>query len=271
MELYVTEIATFVIPLILFVYTLEAFLSFRHKNEDQNKGLYISQVILIFGMQIACFIEIIARTGKAKYLFFFGFQILIFVSIVVLFYIIYPDGNKLIINNACMLLSISMIILTRISYDKAVKQFFIITFSFIVGFFIPAAIFRYNLLKRFTWAYAAIGIAAIGVVLLLGATTNGSKIAYTIAGITFQPSEFVKIVFLFFMAGALYKAESIWELFLASIVAAVHVIILVLSKDLGSALIFFIIYLCKCNCSFTTRTPVHWMNSLINQSLLIHF
>jgi cell division protein FtsW (lipid II flippase) len=138
---------------------------------------------------------------------------------------------------------IGMIILTRLSYDKAIKQFFIIAASFIVGFFVPEIIFRFDFLKTFTWIYAAIGILAIGVVLILGAATNGSKISYTIAGITFQPSEFVKIVFLFFMAAALYEAESLLELFLASVVAAAHVIILVLSKDLGSALIFFVIYL----------------------------
>ena len=45
------------------------------------------------------------------------------------------------------------------------------------------------------------------------------------------------------MAGALIEAENIWQLFLASVVAAGHVIILVLSRDLGSALIFFVIYL----------------------------
>jgi len=45
------------------------------------------------------------------------------------------------------------------------------------------------------------------------------------------------------MAAALWRAESFLEIFLDSVLAAVHVIILVLSKDLGSALIFFIIYL----------------------------
>ena len=41
----------------------------------------------------------------------------------------------------------------------------------------------------------------------------------------------------------MYKAEGIVDLFILSAVAAAHVIILVLSKDLGSALIFFMLYL----------------------------
>lgn len=243
MELYVTELSKYVIALFMLLYTVEAFMTFRYKTEKKRKGIYIRQIICMFVVQLSCFIQIIARTGKPVYLFFFAFQIIIFAAVLLMFYAIYPGGNRLIINNSCMLLMISMIILTRLSYDRAVKQFFIVTASFIIGFFVPEIIFRFEFIKKFTWIYAAAGVAAIGAVLLYGAATNGSKITYTVAGITFQPSEAVKIVFLFFMAGALYEAKSLWQLLLASAVAAVHVIVLVLSKDLGSALIFFVVYL----------------------------
>ncbi len=243
MEVYVTEISKYVIALLLFLYTFAGFWAFKYKNEKKRKWLYAIQIIMMFAVQIACFIQIMARTGKPVYLFFFAFQLIVFASVVTLFYFIYPEGNRLIINNTCMLLIIGMTILTRLSYDKAVKQFFIIAASFIIGFFIPEIIYKFDFLKKFTWFYAALGTVAIGAVLILGAVTNGSKISYTIAGITFQPSEFVKILFLLFLAGAFYKAEHIWQLFIASVAAAVHVIILVLSKDLGSALIFFVIYL----------------------------
>ncbi len=243
MELYVTEISKYVIALFMLLYTVEAFMTFRFKTEKKRKGIYIRQIVCMFAVQISCFIQIIARTGKPVYLFFFAFQIIIFASVLMLFYVIYPEGNRLIINNACMLLVISMIVLTRLSYDKAVKQFFIVTASFIIGFFVPEIIFKFEILKKFTWIYAAVGVVAIGAVLLYGAATNGSKISFTLAGITFQPSEAVKILFLFFMAGALYEAKELWQLLLASVVAAGHVMILVLSKDLGSALIFFVMYL----------------------------
>ncbi len=243
MELYVTEISKYVIALFMLFYTIEAFMTFRYKTEKKRKGIYIRQIICMYVVQISCFVQIIARTGKPVYLFFFAFQIIIFASVIMLFYVIYPEGNRLIINNSCMLLVVSMIILTRLSYDKAVKQFFIVTASFVIGFFIPQIILKFDALKKFTWVYAGLGIVAIGAVLLYGAATNGSKISFTLAGITFQPSEAVKVLFLFFMAGALFEAENIWQLLLASVVAAAHVIILVLSKDLGSALIFFVIYL----------------------------
>ncbi|RKM62741.1 FtsW/RodA/SpoVE family cell cycle protein [Butyrivibrio sp. XB500-5] len=243
MELYVTEISKYVIAIMLLLYTVTAFMAFRLRSREARTKIYVAQIMLIFMIQIACFIQIIARTGKVLYLFFFAFQIVVFSAVLMLFYFIYPDGNRLIINNCCLLLMIGVVILTRLSYEKAVKQFVIVAISFLIGFFIPEMIFRFNFLKRFTWIYAAVGIAAIGAVLVLGVAINGSKLNYSIMGIAFQPSEVVKVLFLFFMAGALYKAEGIVDILIASAVAAVHVIILVLSKDLGSALIFFMLYL----------------------------
>ncbi len=243
MELYVTEISKYVIDFFMLLYAIEAFLVFRYRTEKKRKGLYIRQIVCLFAIQISCFIQIIARTGKPVYLFFFAFQIIIFASVLTLFYVMYPEGNRLLINNTCLLLTIGLIILTRLSYNKAVKQFFIVTASFIIGFFIPKIIQKIDFLKKLTWVYAAVGVVAIGAVLLYGAATNGSKISFTLAGITFQPSEAVKVLFLFFMAGALVEADNMVQLILASAVAAIHVIILVLSKDLGSAVIFFVIYL----------------------------
>ena len=243
MKLYVTEISKYVITLFMLIYVAGAFGTFAYKRISQRKWLYGLQIASMFAVQIACFVQILTRTGKAQYAFFFGFQIVVFASAIMLFYIIYPDGNKLIFNNSCLLMMVGMIVLTRLSYSRSIKQFFVITASFILGFFVPEIIFRLNMLKKFTYVYAGAGILLLGIVLILGAATNGSKITYTLAGITFQPSEFVKIIFLFFMASALYSADNIWQLFFTSFIAAVHVIILVLSKDLGSALIFFVIYL----------------------------
>ena len=66
---------------------------------------------------------------------------------------------------------------------------------------------KLKFLKNLPWIYAALGIVALGIVLVLGAVTYGSKISYSIAGVTFQPSEFVKIVFVFFLASALHESH----------------------------------------------------------------
>ncbi len=78
--------------------------------------------------------------------------------------------------------------------------------------------------------------------MILGQVTHGSLLSFTIAGITFQPSEFVKIVFVFFLAASLMEDTSFLNLSLTTVIAAVHVVVLVASKDLGSALIFFVVF-----------------------------
>ena len=196
----------------------------------------------MFLVHFSCFLVICFETGDAEYLFFYLFQQILLFATVVLFHMIYPNGNRLIVNNMCMLLSIGFVILTRLSYDKAIKQFFIVTVSIAIGMAIPFLIKNLRFLKSLTWVYALTGIGALGIVLLLGSVTNGSKISYSIGGITFQPSEFVKIIFVFFLASALYEANDLIQILLTAIVAGIHVLILVASKDLGSALIFFIVY-----------------------------
>ncbi len=243
MELYITEISKYLITVLLALYTIECFMAFRFKEEEQRSGIYIRQNLLMFGVHFSCFMVICFETGKIEYLFFYIFQQILLFATIMLFRMIYPKGNRLIINNVCMLLSIGFVILTRISYEKAIKQFFIVTVSIAVGMLIPYFINQLSFLKKLTWVYAAVGICALGVVLLLGSVTRGSRISYSIGGITFQPSEFVKIIFVFFLAGALYETNDIVRVALTAIIAGAHVLILVASKDLGSALIFFIVYL----------------------------
>ena len=45
-----------------------------------------------------------------------------------------------------------------------------------------------------------------------------------------------------FVASALYQAAGFFEVFTTAVVAAAHVVALVISRDLGSALIFFVVY-----------------------------
>lgn len=242
MELYITELSKYFITLFIALYTLECFLVFRFRDEEKRSGIYIRQNLLMFLVHFSCFLVICFETGKLEYLLFYVLQQILLFATVVLFRMVYPNGNRLIINNMCMLLSIGFIILSRLSFEKAIKQFFIVTVSIIIGMLIPFLIHKFKFLKNFTWVYAAVGIAALGIVLILGATTYGSKLSYSIAGVTFQPSEFVKIIFVFFLAAALCESHDLLRVAITAVLAGAHVLILVVSKDLGSALIFFIVY-----------------------------
>lgn len=197
----------------------------------------------MFLIQFVAYATICLKSGKLDYLFFYAILQLVIFSAIVLNQTIYTNIDRSLLNNMALLLSFGFIILTRLDFSKAVKQLIIVTVSLVIGFFIPVIIRKFGLLRRLKWFYALLGIFALSVVLVLGQVTNGSKITYTIGGITIQPSEFVKVIFVFAMAGLLYHKKTLTNYIISAFIAALHVMILVASKDLGSALIFFITYM----------------------------
>lgn len=242
MEQYITEFSKYFIAIFIALYTYECFAVFRYSTEERRKGIYVRQNILIFLVHFTCFLTICTETGELDYLFFYAFQEIILFAAISLFSMIYPRINKLLIHNVCMLLSIGFVILTRLSYEKAIKQFIIVTVSLIIAMVIPYFVEKFSFLKEWKWIYAAAGITALLAVLILGSVTKGAKLSFSIAGLSFQPSEFVKIIFVFFVASALYKSSDFKDVAVSAVIAGIHVMVLVLSKDLGSALIFFVVY-----------------------------
>ena len=136
MELYVSEFSKYVIALLITIYTYECFAVFRYEDEERRSGIYTRQNIIMFAFHFSCFLVICFETGDITYLFFYAFQQIVLYAAVMLFRMLYPKTNRLVINNMCMLLSIGFIILSRLSFDKAIKQFFIVTVSVIVGMLI---------------------------------------------------------------------------------------------------------------------------------------
>lgn len=242
MELYISVFSRYVITLLITLYTYECFAVFRYDSEERRKGIYFRQNILMFALHFSCFLVICFETGDLTDLFFYIFQQIILFAAIVLFQMLYPKANRLVINNMCMLLTIGFVVLTRLDRTKAIKQFLIVTVSLAIMMAIPSLIHQIKILRHLKWVYAFAGMASLAVVLILGQTTYGSKISYSIGGITFQPSEFVKILFVFYVASALYASSTFFEVAISAVFAAAHVMILVLSKDLGSALIFFVVY-----------------------------
>lgn len=142
-----------------------------------------------------------------------------------------------------MLLCIGFIILTRLNPEHAMRQFMIVVVSAVVTWLIPFIIDRVWQLVKLAWAYGILGLLVLAFVCVAGNTSFGAQLSLTIGGVSVQPSEFVKISFVFFVAARFYQSTKLKDVAITTVVSALHVLILVLSKDLGSALIFFVTYL----------------------------
>jgi cell division protein FtsW (lipid II flippase) len=110
---------------------------------------------------------------------------------------------------------------------------------------------------KYTWAVAGAGLLAI--TFLFGTEINGARLWLTIGPVTFQPGEAIKIVLVVFIAGYLAEKRALlaganrrigpikipplpYLLPMLAIFAIVMVMV-VISKDLGIALLFYGIFL----------------------------
>ncbi|MCM1327537.1 MAG: FtsW/RodA/SpoVE family cell cycle protein [Bacteroidales bacterium] len=242
MQEYVIELSRYFIAIAMVIYTAACFYALFCDGDKKNTWVYRLQNTLMFFIQGLGFVDLLLISQDIQYLFFFAFIQIFLFAVIMLVPMIYEEANRLLLNNMCMLLGIGLCMVARLSFQKAIKQYAIALISFVLSLFIPYLLGRIRFFKKFTWLYALLGITLLSVVLILGETSLGSKLSFSVAGITFQPSEFVKILFLFFLAGALWEDTSFLRILLTAVVAGVHVIVLVASRDLGSALIFFVAF-----------------------------
>ena len=237
------ELSKYVFIIMIGVYTYFCFRVFSKKDEDAKNLLYLKQKIIIFLLHFMMNFVIFIQTDSMELIIFYLAQVVFFAALPALYNVIYPRASKLLLNNMCMLLVIGLVMLSRLSFDRAVRQFEIAAVSAVITMFVPYLIRKITFLKDLTYFYAGAGIILLAIVFIIGRVTYGAKLSFEIAGIGIQPSEFVKIIYVFFIASMLCKSKEFYQVMQTSIFAAVHVIILVISKDLGSALIFFIAYL----------------------------
>lgn len=241
MQEYVTELSKYVIALLIAAHTFCGFLSLSDRVEKGGVA-HLLQAMLLFVMQMLMFADLALVTRDIWYVVFYVFVQAFLLAVTVLVPIVYEKVNRLLLDNMCLLLGTGLCVISRLSFNRAVKQFIIVLISLAVSLFIPWVLARIRFLKKLTWVYAGVGILLLSAVLILGEVTHGSRLSFTVFDVTFQPSEFVKIIFVFFLAAALWEDASFQRVAVTAAIAGVHVIVLVVSRDLGSALIFFVAY-----------------------------
>ena len=242
MQAYAVSYSKYLIAASMVLYTFLAYVALP-SGKDVRRTCETLQRLCIGVFTINAYLTM-AILAEDEYLFVFGLlQLAIVIGTALLYRTLYKSANMLMANNILMMLSIGLVMISRINHGKAQKQLLISLGGMLFLLLFPLLRERFDSLRKGTYFYGVMGIAALAGVLLLGAITNGSKITFTIAGLTFQPSEFVKILFLLFMASALCEENNTQHLIFLTLAALVHVGILVVSRDLGSALIFFVIYL----------------------------
>lgn len=239
----IVTVSKYLVIILFAVYTFACFSVFRYPSEQVKNRIYIRQLIILYAIQTLCYMTLYLQSNNIFFLLFYVFQLLFFILVPSIYQQLYPKASRLLTNNMCMLLMIGLLMLSRLSFEKALKQFAIVAVSIILAFFIPKIMEKFLFLKNLTYLYALFGILALMLVFVAGSATYGAKISLTFFGISIQPAEFVKILFVFCIAGLLKDSGDFKQIVKAGIIACLHLLLLVGSKDLGGALIFFVTFL----------------------------
>ena len=256
----IVELSKFAFAIFIAMYTFLCFSVLKKKNQDEINYGWKLQNLLTFFLHLLAYVVIYLQTEEIRVLVFYLCQVFLIQAVLVFMHVLYPKINRLVLNNMCFLLVIGFIVLTRLSYDKAVRQFQITAAALIFAMIIPVLIRKCAFLQKIPWLYGIAGLLLLVVVAVAGETTSGAKLSLTLGTFTFQPSEFVKISFVFFVAARLAKSVEWKELVKTTLLAALHVIVLVFSRDLGGALLFFVAYLVMLYVA--TRKPLYFLGGL---------
>ncbi len=236
-------IAKYLIIVLMAFYVYESFQAIRDKDEQKQRKYCFKQSFLMYIIHALCYLSLYLHTMQDKIVIFYGVQLIYFILVIELNKLFYRKYNRPLLNVMCMMLMVSFTMLTRLSYNKAIRQFVICVIATAIAMAIAVIMKKVKKMRNFSYIYAVLGIGALSMVYVIGDVTYGAKLSLDLGFISIQPSEFIKITYIMFISGLLYKKQSWKNVILSGVLAAIHVVVLVFSNDLGTALIFCIVYL----------------------------
>ncbi|MEA5059028.1 MAG: hypothetical protein EOM66_06780 [Clostridia bacterium] len=153
----------------------------------------------------------------------------------------YADRFLLVIAN--LLAAIGMIVQYRLSPETAFRQLLLYGLGMVAMFVCVGLMHKPSFFQKLNWVMIVGSLAILSVLLIIGKEQGGAKNWITIAGFSFQPSEFVKVALVFVAANYLTEQNG-WRDWLPSALFAIFVCgILVMERDLGAALLIAGTYL----------------------------
>ncbi|HWH23650.1 MAG TPA: FtsW/RodA/SpoVE family cell cycle protein [Candidatus Limnocylindria bacterium] len=174
---------------------------------------------------------------------------------------------------ACGLLGgISLLLMERLPDDLVTQQLFGRTFELaglqlvwlVISFGVLAAVallVRSDAwLRRYKYTWAALGIVLLLLVFIFGESVGGAMLSLRVGPVTGQPSELLKVILVVFLAGYLAENRALLATtsmhvgplrlpplpYLLPLLAlwGMALSIVIVQRDLGAALLFFLVFLC---------------------------
>ena len=170
-----------------------------------------------------------------------------------------PGADPAILPVVFLLSGVGITFVTRLAPSLAINQLLILFASIVLMVITLALVKNLDVVKRYKYTLGLVGIVLLLLPIFIGEDRGGSKLWINLGFITIQPGEFAKICIVLFLAGYLsenrellsianhnilgFKVPRLRLLAPLFVVWGVCLAIVAFERDLGSALLFYTLFL----------------------------
>ncbi len=173
--------------------------------------------------------------------------------------ILAPGADPAIMPIVFVLSGIGITFVTRLAPDLALSQLIILFVSIALMVGTLVLVRNLDMVKNYKYTFGVVGIVLLMLPMFIGKTISGSKLWIQIGSFTIQPGEFAKVFIVLFLAGYLSENRELLSISNHSILGfkvprlrlmmpmfavwGVCLLVVIFERDLGSALLFYTIFL----------------------------
>ena len=119
----VTEIVRLLLIVMIAIYTYDSFKALRSNTSPEEANLlYFKQTILLYVTIFCSSLVLYLHTNDQRVIIITAAESILFALAMLIYKNVYQYANKPLVNNMCMLLAISIMILTRLRIEHAREE-----------------------------------------------------------------------------------------------------------------------------------------------------
>ncbi|MBR5345649.1 MAG: FtsW/RodA/SpoVE family cell cycle protein [Clostridia bacterium] len=204
----------------------------RHKDPVRKAGRRLTDVVMLFFLS-GFLLLAIRRNDVTGYVLAAGVPLIIWLGSTLLPMIFHVDSLMLALTNFLCALGVLLLYDTNPEYAR--QQVVWYGFGMFAMLVCIWGVRTFHFTRRSAWILAAVSLVLLVLPVLFGRETYGAKNWVYIAGISFQPSEAVKLCLLIVLARWMADRH-FWPWFLFAMACLA---LLMLQMDLGTALLYY--------------------------------
>lgn len=250
------RLVSVLLSMISLVFVITLVIQYRYTSLKNTHGVFKYfriQTLLIMCMHILSFVVLMNTYSFQReiLLLFVGEIALLFLSNLIIEHLFVRSLMPL-WSISQYLLVISFIIMARLNIDLGMKQYYMAAGGYLLAFLVAFIYHKLNFIKYL--GFPAIAMA-IGILVMTNSTINGATNWLQIGNFTFQPSEPAKLLYILFLASTFVLIPNIKNrtVIITGLFTITLIFIQVFQTDLGSALIYYTVFILMCYVYTTNR------------------